>query len=144
MKQANLGLNAEQLAARQQWLQHQASRLIGDLDLMKILTMAGEPRLTGSAELGLMVWPDIDLEVVAPGTPKTAAAMEVVRHLMLGAGGRVRRLNVADERQTTRSEIPHGIYIWTASCATWASRGARSDRAHSWTDRHDASDSACR
>jgi len=111
MKQANLGLNVEQLAERQQWLQHQASRLIADLGLMELLSVAGEPRLTGSAELELMVWPDVDLEVVAPGTPEMAPAVEIVRHLMLDADVHIGKLNIADERQTTRPDIPRGIYI---------------------------------
>lgn len=109
MKQADLGLNAEQLADRQCWLQQQASKLLHDLHLMDILQLAGQPKLVGSADMGLMVWPDIDLEVVSPGRPDLPRALDIVRRLMLEA--RVSKLNIVDERQTTNPDIPRGIYI---------------------------------
>lgn len=109
VKQADLGLNAEQLADRQCWLQQQASKLLHDLHLMDILQLAGQPKLVGSADMGLMVWPDIDLEVVSPGRPDLPRALDIVRRLMLEAG--VGKLNIVDERQTTKPDIPRGIYI---------------------------------
>lgn len=59
--------------------------------------------------MGLMVWPDIDLEVVSPGRPDLPRALDIVRRLMLEAG--VGKLNIVDERQTTNPDIPKGIYI---------------------------------
>ena len=109
MKQANLGLDAEQLVSRQNWLQQQASTLLHDLKLMDILRVAGQPKIAGSAELGLMVWPDIDLEVVSPEQPELSLALDIVRRLMLEAN--VRKLNIVDERQTSNPDIPKGIYI---------------------------------
>lgn len=109
MKQANLGLDAEQLVSRQNWLQQQASQLLHDLKLMDILRVAGQPKIAGSAELGLMVWPDIDLEVVSPEQPELSLALDIVRRLMLEAG--MRKLNIVDERQTSNPDIPKGIYI---------------------------------
>ncbi len=59
--------------------------------------------------MGLMVWPDIDLEVVSPGRPDLPRALDIVRRLMLEAG--VGKLNIVDERQITKLDIPRGIYI---------------------------------
>ncbi len=109
MEQPNFGLNAEQLIDRQNWLQQQASRLLHDLNIMNILQLAGEPKRVGSAEMGLMVWPDIDLEVVSPGIPDLSLALDIVRRLMLEAG--IRKLNIADDRRFPKPEIPKGIYI---------------------------------
>ncbi len=109
MKQANLGLDAGQLIDRQNWLQHQASRLLHDLNLMSVLQLAGEPKIAGSAELGLMVWPDIDLEVVSPEQPELSLALDIVRRLMLEA--EMRKLNIVDDRRSPKPDIPKGIYI---------------------------------
>lgn len=109
MKQAHLGLSAEQLIDRQTWLQEQASTLLRDLKLMDILRVAGQPKLVGSAEMGLMVWPDIDLEVVSPEQCELSLALDIVRRLMLEAN--VGKLNIVDERQSSNPDIPKGIYI---------------------------------
>ncbi|MGI8403890.1 MAG: hypothetical protein ACR2OE_03830 [Thermomicrobiales bacterium] len=109
MKQAHLGLSVEQLNDRQTWLQEQVSTLLHDLKLMDILRVAGQPKLVGSAEMGLMVWPDIDLEVVSPGVPDLSRALDVVNRLMLEAG--MRKLYIVDDRRSTKPDIPKGIYI---------------------------------
>lgn len=109
MKQANLGLSAEQLADRQVWLQQQADRLIEDLSLLKIVGVAGQPKVVGSYELGLMVWPDLDIEAHVDGLPDLVAALDIVNRLMLDAG--VMKLNIHDTRQMTNPDVPQGIYI---------------------------------
>jgi hypothetical protein len=83
MKQADLGLNDEQLQQRQTWLTAKAADLVAELRLMKLLKLAGEPRLFGSYDLGLMVWPDIDIEVAAVGEPDIDATMTIAKELLL-------------------------------------------------------------
>lgn len=55
---------AEQLLARQALLQAQAADVLADLELIALLSSAGEAALVGSAAMGLMTQPDIDVSVV--------------------------------------------------------------------------------
>ena len=55
------------LLHRQEVLQTEAIALLARVDLLRHLGHAGQPVLIGSAALGLMVWRDIDIMVIAPG-----------------------------------------------------------------------------
>jgi hypothetical protein len=57
---------ADELLRRQEQLQTEAQAVIADLDLVKVLSAAGPLRQIGSAQLGLMVWRDIDFSVSLP------------------------------------------------------------------------------
>lgn len=56
--------SAAELLARQDALQAEARVVLADLDLMRLLSAVGRPVLVGSAALGLMVWRDIDFNVM--------------------------------------------------------------------------------
>lgn len=73
-------VRASELWRRQEELQAEAERVIADLDLLDVLARAGEVRLIGSSVTGLMVWRDLDLQVLSPGL-SAAEAWEVVRPL---------------------------------------------------------------
>jgi hypothetical protein len=109
VKQANLGLNAAELAARQVWLQGQAHALIAERRLVEILALAGEPVIVGSLRMGLMVWPDLDITVATAGIPDLDKALEVVPLLMKDAGAR--KLNIVDRRGRSEDRLPSGIYL---------------------------------
>lgn len=109
VKQANLGLNADQLIARQAWLQEQARALMTERGLLDILASVGTPTVVGSVRMGLMVWPDIDITVSTKGEPELGLTLEVIRRLMTEA--RVRRLNIKDRRGEPMDALPAGIYI---------------------------------
>ena len=109
MKQANLGLDAEALVARQAWLQEQAQAVVARRHLLEILSGSGRPEFVGSYRMGLMVWPDLDITVVTPGTPDLDAALAAVPRLMKEAGAR--KLNIDDHRSGDRPGLPAGIYL---------------------------------
>lgn len=109
MKQANLGLGVDQLIDRQAWLQTAARELMDDLGLRAILERAGSVRPVGSFELGLMVWPDLDLEVITPDPPRPENVLGVLRDLVLVSG--VQKINYADHRDALGGEVPRGIYL---------------------------------
>lgn len=109
MKQENLGLDADELIARQAWLQERARALIAESNLLDILAVAGTPSIVGSFRMGLMVWPDLDITVATSGTPDLGRALEVVQRLMTEAG--VRKLNIVDRRGRLRERLPAGIYL---------------------------------
>ena len=81
-----------------------------DLALDDVLAALGEPHLVGSAALGLMVWPDLDVTVVCDSLDVAAlhvAAADLVRH------PRVRQLtfrNDAGPWNTQPDTYPDGIY----------------------------------
>jgi hypothetical protein len=109
VKQADLGLTVGQLEERQEWLQDQARSMMSQLHFEQILTEVGEVRVVGSAETRLMVWPDLDLEVLVDDQPSLDGALKVIKRLMTEAG--VVKINLADHRQAADQIIPNGIYV---------------------------------
>jgi hypothetical protein len=73
-------VRAEELLRRQEELQAEARQVIDDLDLLGVLGRAGSVRLIGSYVTGLMVWRDLDLQVLSPGLD-AAESWEVVQPL---------------------------------------------------------------
>jgi hypothetical protein len=55
---------AVELLRRQEALQAEAYQLIGHLDLFTMLSHAGKPEQIGSSVSGLMVWRDLDFNVL--------------------------------------------------------------------------------
>lgn len=55
---------AVELLRRQEALQTEAHQLIGHLDLFTMLSHAGKPEQIGSSVSGLMVWRDLDFNVL--------------------------------------------------------------------------------
>jgi hypothetical protein len=84
----------EHLLSRQDALQAEASRLIGDLDLMSLLARAGRAEQVGSFVSGLMVWRDIDIGAVSPGL-SVDRAWDVMRPIV--ARPAVTRVSYANE-----------------------------------------------
>lgn len=73
---------AAELLHRQDALQAEARLLVDELDLMAVLSRAGQPQLIGSAVSGLMVWRDIDLNVLCRDvTPERV--FETLRPLLI-------------------------------------------------------------
>jgi hypothetical protein len=60
-------LTAAELLRRQEALQAEAHQLIAYLDLFRVLFHAGKPEQIGSSVSGLMVWRDIDFNVLCLG-----------------------------------------------------------------------------
>ncbi len=61
-----------ELLRRQEELQAEAHQLIVHLDLFTMLSHAGKPEHIGSSVSGLMVWRDIDFNVLCSHRPRLA------------------------------------------------------------------------
>ncbi len=91
-------------------LEAAAAAVRADLRLDDVLGELGEPHLVGSAALGLMVWPDLDMTVVCEALDVVAlhrAAVDLVSH------PRVRQLTFRNESVLWNSHpemYPDGIY----------------------------------
>ncbi|SDT42538.1 hypothetical protein [Microlunatus soli] len=109
MKQGDLGLDVKQLTERQEWLQSSAHALMDEVGLRAILETAGRVWPGGSFDLGLMVWPDLDIEVITTSPPQPAVVVNVLQELVLTTG--IRKINYADHRAPTDSGLPTGVYL---------------------------------
>lgn len=85
---------AAELLDRQQTLQSQAASVLEDLDLLPTLSRVGTPQQIGSCASGLMVWRDIDCNVVSPGLG-LSAAFDIVR--LLAAHPRISKMRYFNE-----------------------------------------------
>ena len=93
--ESNLDLaRAAALLRRQDALQAEARAVVADLDLPNVLAHAGRPVRVGSSVLGLMVWRDIDYNVLCDAW-SADRAFEAVRPL--AAHPRVRKLRYSNE-----------------------------------------------
>jgi hypothetical protein len=87
-----------------------ADEVRADLALDDVLAALGAPHLVGSAALGLMVWPDLDVTVVCDTLDVAAlhaAAGDLVRH------PRVRQLTFRNDTgpwNTQPDRYPDGVY----------------------------------
>ena len=77
------GVDTSALLAHARAKQRTAHALIDALSIVELLRRAGNPILIGSVRTGLMIDPDIDLLVRAPGAPDIAACFDVLRALAL-------------------------------------------------------------
>lgn len=98
-----------QLVERQKWLQSAARSLLRETDLFATLETAGHVQPVGSFNLGLMVWPDLDIEVITTDPPQPETVLDVLRDLVLTSG--IQKINYADHRTSTGDGPPAGIYV---------------------------------
>jgi hypothetical protein len=99
---------ARELLLRQDALQTRAAAVLADLDLMNLLAPHGEVTVVGSAAMGLMVQPDIDVCV-----PATAFDPDVVflAARPLASHPRVQKLQFWNEAGTFMPEgLDEGFY----------------------------------
>ena len=97
------------LLAREAALQVEASAVIADLDLVRLLGSVGRPVQTGSVALGLMVWRDIDLTVLCP-TLDHGTIFEAVRPLAGHPGVCALRFRDDTGRWNVDPAYPDGLY----------------------------------
>ncbi len=85
---------AAELLDRQQALQFEAAAVLEDLNLLAILSRVGTPQQIGSCASGLMVWRDIDCNVVSPGL-NLSDAFETMR--LLAVHPRISKMRYLNE-----------------------------------------------
>src|SRR5689334_4750139 len=73
---------ANELLARQDALQAEAAHVIATLNLPALLAPAGQVEQIGSSVSGLMVWRDLDFNIIAPGLTRAGLA-DTIRPLLL-------------------------------------------------------------
>jgi hypothetical protein len=132
---------ATELLRRQDTLQAEAAQVIAALDLPALLARAGRPEQIGSSVSGLMVWRDLDFNIVAPGLTRAGLA-DTIRPLLLNP--QVIGLHYLDENgPRSISGTPHDdrYYVvfhyltesgddWKIDLSFWLADAERGQLAH--------------
>lgn len=97
-------------------LKKDADKILKDWKLLDFLSNYGQTYIVGSVALDLMVWRDIDLEVVSNNVPTKENASEIAKYLFSIKG--VRKVTPIDYRRTNVSYDntngqykPNGLYV---------------------------------
>jgi len=100
------------LIFQQDNLQKQANKILSELNLVEILSEIGEVKIVGSLALGLMVWPDIDIDVCLEEI-KNEGYFKVVQYLFIQPN--IKKLVISDDRNLSEDlkirGIPQSIYL---------------------------------
>lgn len=97
----------DDLLKKQNELQEEGKKVLDQLGIIKILSKYGSPKIVGSFETGLMVWRDIDIELVKE--IKDEEYWESVNTLFYGSG--LKYLTLIDFRNSVNPNTPKGLYI---------------------------------
>lgn len=94
---------------RQSILQQQASDVLNRLDLIGVLSKYGEVKTVGSVALGLMTWPDIDIDLESTNEINDKDYFELVRCIF---GQKfIKQLMLIDNRSSFEKNRPQSMYI---------------------------------
>lgn len=91
-------------------LKNKALEILSEMDLLEFLTANfGETHIVGSVELDLMVWRDIDIEVIATNKPTKENAISVAGFIY--KNNHVRRVTLIDYTDGDGIKKPKGQYV---------------------------------
>ena len=90
-------------------LKNEADKLLSNWKLIDFLNKYGETYVVGSVELDLMVWRDIDIEIIAENTPAKDGAIEIAKYLFNLEG--MRKVSSIDYRDSDNTNKPKGLYV---------------------------------
>ena len=99
------------LLKRQEELQKEGHSLLKRIGLIEFLSKFGKPHIVGSMESGLMVWKDIDIEIIQEDI-KDNEYWEIVKFLFY-LKGLYHSLYIQDFRKSVNPNTPKGLYIGT-------------------------------
>jgi hypothetical protein len=99
------------LLQNQDRLQKEGKELLSKIGLMEFLSRFGTPEVVGSMASGLMVWRDIDIEIVKEKLSEDDY-WETVKFLF-GIKDLYHNLFIQDFRKSVNPNTPKGLYIGT-------------------------------
>ena len=102
-------MQEEHLADRADRLQREAHAVLDDLGLLTFLAPIGHPRIVGSVALGLMTWPDIDIDVEVAGEIRDDEVWQTARFLLDQEA--VTLVSLADDRSGATENRPPSMYV---------------------------------
>lgn len=90
-------------------LKLEANKVLSELDLIDTLQKVGEPNLVGSIVLDLMVYKDIDIEVIVDPLNRKSIS-QVISNLALKDSRRI-DFSVINNTSHIKLKFPEGIYL---------------------------------
>lgn len=99
------------LIKQQEELQREGNDLLAKIGLIEFISKFGKPEIVGSMMSGLMVWPDIDIQLIADQISdedywKTVKFIFDIKDLY-------HSLYIQDFRKSQNPNTPNGLYIGT-------------------------------
>lgn len=102
-------INKNNLLKNQENLQYEAKKVVDKLDLIRILSEYGKTEVVGSLEYGLMVWRDIDIDLVFKNEILETSYWEIVKKLF--SNKEIQLMTLSDNRKIVNKNRPKSLYI---------------------------------
>lgn len=102
-------MNKNKFIEKQAFLQEQAREVLDDLNLTKILSKYGEIKIVGSVALGLMTWPDIDIDLKSKDEINNEDYFEIIKQIF--SQKNIKKLILIDNRSSFEKNRPKSMYI---------------------------------
>ena len=102
-------IKQSELLRNQEKLQREAKEVIEKLNLVKILSQYGKVNVVGSLKYDLMVWRDIDIDLVLKNEILEIYYWEIVKKLFLNK--KIQSMTLSDNRKVEDKNRPKSLYI---------------------------------
>lgn len=97
------------LFEKQTDLQKQSTEVLSRLDLINTLSTYGEAKIVGSVALGLMTWPDIDIDLESKKEINSEDYFKIIKYLFKQKN--INQLILIDNRSAFEKNRPQSFYI---------------------------------
>lgn len=97
------------LFKKQTELQKQAAEVLTRLDLINELSKYGKTKIVGSVALGLMTWPDIDIDLESKKEINSEDYFKIIKYLFKQKD--IKQLILIDNRSAFEKNRPQSFYI---------------------------------
>ncbi len=124
------------LLEKQKALQKQADDVLNDLGLVSELSKYGEVKIVGSVALGLMTWPDIDINLISQKGINDSDYFEMIKFIF--SQKYIKQLILIDNRSSFEKNRPQSMYIgiiYDLSGVNWKIDIRYLDPAEAWADK---------
>lgn len=102
-------IKQNELLRNQEKLQREAKEVIEKLNLVKILSQYGKVNVVGSLRYGLMVWRDIDIDLVLENEILEINYWKIVKKLF--SNKKIQSMTLSDNRKIEDKNRPKSLYI---------------------------------
>ncbi len=94
---------------KQNILQTQAGNVLTNLNLIGELSKYGEVKIVGSVALGLMTWPDIDIDLISNKEINEKDFFEIIKYTF--SQKNIKQLILIDNRSSFEKNRPQSMYL---------------------------------
>jgi len=102
-------IKQNELLNNQEKLQKEAKEIIEKLNLIKILSQYGKINIVGSLKYGLMVWRDIDIDLVLENKILETNYWKIVKKIFLDK--KIQSITLSDNQNIEDKNRPKSLYI---------------------------------